>query len=225
MTHRRALSVASWAVLAAWFAAVPAAADCQTEQVRHRERAIAAVSAAPPEGDVLARIRKGMTSWDVRRLLGNPDNILIYPTGKGWIPFYAGRDGFRTEWLYEGVGRVVFAHQRRPQRGKVFRIDWNPKEPAKLLLPLECDASLTADAPGGAFTTLRPGMHDMKVRRLLGPPDHAETVRSPKGYIPAYQGSDALRTTWTYEGRGRITFFHAHGQHWMNVLSVAGPPR
>lgn len=72
----------------------------------------AAASASVPTSSPLSRIEMGMTDLQVRKLLGEADNQSSYMTGKAWIPFYFGGDTHRTDWIYNGVGRVIFSRNR-----------------------------------------------------------------------------------------------------------------
>jgi hypothetical protein len=81
-----------------------------------------------PKGSKLARVRPGMTDLEVRRILGAADHVSGHTTGKAWIPFYWGSDTSRTEWFYEGVGRVVFSRNRYSGRLKAIRVLYNKDE-------------------------------------------------------------------------------------------------
>ena len=71
-----------------------------------------------------------MTDTQVRNILGDPDNANAYVTGKAWIPFYYGTDTTRTDWMYKGMGRVVYSRNQYSGALKVIRIIYNPKETA-----------------------------------------------------------------------------------------------
>jgi hypothetical protein len=77
---------------------------------------------------VLARIRTGMSDYDVRRILGRPDDSSAYLTGKAWIPFYYGTDTHRSDWMYRGVGRVIFSRNRYSGALSVVQILHDPNE-------------------------------------------------------------------------------------------------
>jgi hypothetical protein len=64
----------------------------------------------------------------VRKLLGEPDNATSYMTGKMFIPVNFGRDAMRTDWMYEGQGRVVFSRGIWGDAFKVIGIRYNPQE-------------------------------------------------------------------------------------------------
>jgi len=84
---------------------------------------------APPEGTPFADVRLDATEYDVRKLLGEPDHANAYMTGKAWIPFYFGSDVARTDWFYQGQGRVVFSRNRYTGALKVIKILYNADEP------------------------------------------------------------------------------------------------
>lgn len=69
-------------------------------------------SFAVPQDNPLYAVKSGMNEVAVRNAVGNPQSSHSYTTGKQWIPFYFGPDTARTEWVYEGKGRVVFSRNR-----------------------------------------------------------------------------------------------------------------
>jgi hypothetical protein len=77
--------------------------------------------AAVPDSSPLAKITIGMSDSGVRKELGEPTSQRAYMTGKSWIPFYYGPDTSRTDYIYDGVGRVVFSRNR--YSGKLAVID------------------------------------------------------------------------------------------------------
>jgi hypothetical protein len=83
-------------------------------------------AAAPPAGSPLARVTAGMNETEVRKLLGEPSRSNSYMTGKAWIPFYYGPDTARTDWVYDGQGRVVFSRNRYTGELKVIRTLYDP---------------------------------------------------------------------------------------------------
>jgi hypothetical protein len=95
-----------------------------------RAEAAAAKGIAPPPDSPLAKVQLGMTDLQVRKILGDPDNANAYMTGKSWIPFYFGTDASRSDWMYKGMGRVVFSRNQYSGALKVIRIDYNPNETA-----------------------------------------------------------------------------------------------
>ena len=69
----------------------------------------APVKAAIPSTSPLAKIKEGMSSDEVTKILGAPDSTDRHVTGKAFIPFYFGTDAVKTEWRYKHVGRVIFS--------------------------------------------------------------------------------------------------------------------
>ena len=87
----------------------------------------AAMSVPVPASSKLARIEVGMSEQQVRKAIGEPDDIRIYPTGKIWIPFYFGGDTMHSDWTYSGVGKIVFSNPSRwTQTMKVIERHHNP---------------------------------------------------------------------------------------------------
>jgi hypothetical protein len=90
----------------------------------------AAKTVPVPAGPSLSKIEIGMTDAEVRTLLGEPENIQSYPTGKNWIPFYFGGDTYRFDWIYSKTGRVIFANTSRFSRSiNVVEVIHNAEEP------------------------------------------------------------------------------------------------
>jgi len=83
---------------------------------------------AAPAGHPLAKVSEGMPPAEVRKIMGDPTSTQAYQTGKAWIPFYWGSDTHRTDWKYQGTGRVVFGTNRWSGAQKVIRIDYDPEE-------------------------------------------------------------------------------------------------
>lgn len=80
---------------------------------------------APPADSKLAKIKTGMADTAVRRILGEPASSRSYMTGKRWIPFYYGPDTRRVEYIYSGLGRVVFSRNRYSGSLKVISVSYN----------------------------------------------------------------------------------------------------
>ena len=80
----------------------------------------------PPIDSVLIKIKKGMTSDTVVSILGAPADVTSYQTGKRWMPFYYGPDTSRTDFIYSGLGRIVFSNSRYSGGSKVIRITYDP---------------------------------------------------------------------------------------------------
>jgi hypothetical protein len=83
-----------------------------------------------PQGSPLARIEAGMRGKQVLAILGEPDDRHIYMTDKAWRLFYWGRDTHRAEWVYRGVGSVVFRVHQRSGALEVINVVPDPGEPA-----------------------------------------------------------------------------------------------
>jgi hypothetical protein len=69
----------------------------------------ASAKAAIPSTSPLAKIKEGMSSEEVTKILGDPDSSDRHVTGKAFIPFYFGTDAVKTEWRFKHVGRVIFS--------------------------------------------------------------------------------------------------------------------
>ncbi len=80
----------------------------------------------PPVDSVLIKIKKGMTVDSVVSILGPPTDSNSYQTGKRWMPFYYGPDISRTDFIYSGLGRIVFSNSRYSGGSKVIRITYDP---------------------------------------------------------------------------------------------------
>jgi hypothetical protein len=81
-----------------------------------------------PAGSSLAKVQVGMDDVEVRKILGDPDNSNAYMTAKMWIPFYFGPDTHRSDWMYQGQGRVVFSRNRYNGELKVIKVLYNADE-------------------------------------------------------------------------------------------------
>ena len=130
--YLRFLSFLSAVILIFSLLACSSSSDSATASNSRTDSRKAAQQAAkgkkPPSGSPLARVEKGMSDEQVRSLLGTPSDAVGYTTGKNWIPFYWGPDTSRTDWIYRGIGRVVFSRNRYSGGLKVIRVDYNPKE-------------------------------------------------------------------------------------------------
>jgi hypothetical protein len=80
-----------------------------------------------PPGSPLAKIEFGMHHSEVRKILGDPDNRRDRLTAKAWIPFYTGPGARLIDWIYDGVGRVVFSMHTGTL--EVFDVVHDPGEP------------------------------------------------------------------------------------------------
>ena len=84
---------------------------------------------AIPANSPLVKVEIGMSDAKVRKALGEPDDASMYMTGKAWIPFYFGGDTHRSDWMYSGIGRVVFSRNRWSGALTVVELRHNPQEP------------------------------------------------------------------------------------------------
>lgn len=85
-----------------------------------------------PINSKLAQVQVGMSDAEVFDILGEPDDWSSYETGKRWIPYYYGPDTHRTDFIYFGVGRVIFSNNRYSGDSKVIHITYNPDEAGQL---------------------------------------------------------------------------------------------
>lgn len=58
----------------------------------------------------------------VLKILGQPSAIVSRSTAKAFIPFYFGSDRRHVEWIYAGVGRVVFSQNHYTGRLSVIEV-------------------------------------------------------------------------------------------------------
>jgi outer membrane protein assembly factor BamE (lipoprotein component of BamABCDE complex) len=128
MSHR--VTLVFLAFLVAAFCACASGSGGQQAEDSPKSETQAAKGVAPPPGSPLAKVAVGMNDAQVRKILGDPDNSNSYPTGKSWIPFYYGSDTTRSDWMYKGMGRVVFSRNQYSGALKVIRVDYNPNETA-----------------------------------------------------------------------------------------------
>lgn len=76
--------------------------------------AAAPAAAAKPEVPIpadspFAKLKVGMGMAEVSSLIGQPTDTSSHVTGKAFIPYYYGGDTHRVEYIYKGLGRIVFA--------------------------------------------------------------------------------------------------------------------
>lgn len=114
---RRRLALALFAAL------LPLGFGCASGGAGNQETAPPATQpATKPISGKLAQVKVGMSDTDVRSLLGEPSRTGSYPTAKNWIPFYYGSDRWRTDYVYEGLGKVVFSRNAYTQALKVVAV-------------------------------------------------------------------------------------------------------
>jgi outer membrane protein assembly factor BamE (lipoprotein component of BamABCDE complex) len=121
------------AVLCASLILVAGAAGCKTtssaeggpakEAPAKSEKAVQKAPQAIPASSPLSKVRMGMPRAQVDDLIGQPTSTRVFPSGKGFIPFYYGPDTMRTAAIYKGLGRIVFTGD-----GVVNEIDYDPTE-------------------------------------------------------------------------------------------------
>jgi len=56
-----------------------------------------------------AKLSIGMSRRQVDDLIGQPTDQSSHISGKAFIPFYFGRDAYRTEYYYVKEGRLIYA--------------------------------------------------------------------------------------------------------------------
>ena len=109
----------SSAILFASLILVAGASGCKTtsstesapksEAPGKNEKAAKPAAANIPADSPFAKIQMGMQQAQVENILGPPTSIRVFPSGKGFIPFYYGPDTVRTGAFYRGLGRIVFS--------------------------------------------------------------------------------------------------------------------
>jgi hypothetical protein len=84
---------------------------------------------AIPANSPFAKIQVGMDIKEVTDLIGQPTDTSAHITGKQFIPYYYGGDTHRVEYIYKGLGRVVFAPPHAFTSDlRVIEINYNPNE-------------------------------------------------------------------------------------------------
>jgi hypothetical protein len=100
----------------------------KAEQPAKKEEAKAAKGVPAPAGSPFSKVSAGMSDTEVRKILGEPDDSNGYITGKSFIPWYYGSDTSRSDWVYNGKGRIVFSRNRYSGTLKVVEVLYNPSE-------------------------------------------------------------------------------------------------
>lgn len=67
------------------------------------------ITGKPVPGSKMGQLKIGMSSAEVRSIMGEPSDQGAHITGKAFIPFYFGSDRYRYEVVYKGQGRLLFA--------------------------------------------------------------------------------------------------------------------
>jgi hypothetical protein len=67
------------------------------------------ITGTPAPDSKFTKLEIGMGIKQVTDIVGQPTDQGSYMTGKAWIPFYFGSDRHRTELVYKGQGRLIFA--------------------------------------------------------------------------------------------------------------------
>lgn len=98
-------------------------APAKSEKAGKREKAAKQAPLPIPAGSPLAKVEMGMRRAQVDDLIGQPTSTRVFPSGKGFNPFYYGPDRYRTGAYYKGLGRVVFSGAQI-----VVEIEYDPTE-------------------------------------------------------------------------------------------------
>lgn len=94
------------------------------------EKASAEASQNIPTDSPLAKVKVGMNSAEVIKILGAPGLKTKYKTGKRHIPF-AGRflnDARRESWFYEKTGHIILSKNKYSGVYSVIEIGYNPEQ-------------------------------------------------------------------------------------------------
>lgn len=78
------------------------------EEAKPAEGEKALVTGNPPVDSPFAKVKPGMKFDEAAAILGKPDSVSAYCTGKHTIPFYMGNDKARTNQVFKGQGTVIF---------------------------------------------------------------------------------------------------------------------
>ena len=82
-----------------------------------------------PASSPMAKISVGMSDSEARSILGRPDRIDSYQTGKSWIP-YAGRwlnDKTRQSWYYHEMGYLILSRNSYSGQYVVREFVYDPR--------------------------------------------------------------------------------------------------
>lgn len=76
-----------------------------------------------------AKVKIGMSKKQVDDLIGVHSDQSGHMSGKAFIPFYFGRDAYRTEYYYKKEGRLIFAAGGAFSQGeRLLKIVVDPNE-------------------------------------------------------------------------------------------------
>jgi hypothetical protein len=67
------------------------------------------ITGIPAPNSKFTQLKIGMGFRQVESIAGMPTDQGAYITGKAFIPFYFGSDRTRSEFVYKGEGRLIFA--------------------------------------------------------------------------------------------------------------------
>ena len=90
---------------------------CESSKEEAQPKATAAKEVQPkvraprpgvPSGTLFSRVRQGQSMKEVVALIGDADESRGHLMGKNFIPFYFGKDRYRTTWYCKGEGRLIF---------------------------------------------------------------------------------------------------------------------
>ena len=95
-------------------------AGCAGQQTQSDQSGI--VGTIVPDSK-FAKLELGMSVAKITDLIGIWTDQDVYHTGKGWIPFYYGRDTVRRDLLYKNEGRLVIGGN-----GRLIKITVDPAE-------------------------------------------------------------------------------------------------
>lgn len=102
--------------------------EIRAEKVKAKEEAMAKKYPQPPADSPLAKVKPGMGEAEVREILGPPTTQQASATGKGWIPGYGAwaPDLEKTEFIYRGVGSVMFTKNKYNGKLSVHHVAYDP---------------------------------------------------------------------------------------------------
>lgn len=83
----------------------------------------------PAVGSKFSRVKIGMRSAEIERMIGPPDDSEGHITGKQFIPFFFGGDTHRREAFYKGEGILTYSPQHMGgEPNTLIRIIADPTE-------------------------------------------------------------------------------------------------